>query len=420
MVDFPDTRTCVLAGSDFARTVNLDRIGEAARALHSFRIFRELSRMASFSRRIVVFLTLALAGGCAHPGPGVSGAAQAARILPPASAREIAVEPSITKVASLGMPVSQAGFVKNGTAGIASAVVENADAITGSLTLEAALELAFQRQPRLRLFWEHVEQARGRGETAFAPFLPQISAIGQGFSGRNPRNPLDAAGLPAPEFPTTRGPQDFAFLEMMLQWTLWDFGRTYGRYQQAELGVAITQLQASRAGQTVAFDVTAAYFRVLQAQANLRVGQEAVRRAESILGITRKMLKAGLVERDRVLRAEVELAKEQRAVVQADKTAAVAVAALNLAIGINVSTPTTVVDRTDEPAFSTSLGECLAQAVDNRREFQVAQRSIEVAQEGVRVARAHFLPRVFAQGAAAVADGRHVLVGATETGSINL
>jgi hypothetical protein len=66
-------------------------------------------------------------------------------------------------------------------------------------------------------------------------------------------------------------------------------------------------------------------------------------------------------------------------VVTANRAERVAVAALNLAIGLNVSAPTQIVDRTDEPPFALTLAECLQRAVDNRREFQVAQRDIEVA-----------------------------------------
>jgi outer membrane protein len=40
----------------------------------------------------------------------------------------------------------------------------------------------------------------------------------------------------------------------------------------------------------------------------------------------------------------------------------------------------------------------LQTAVDRRREFQVAQRSVDVAQEGVRVARASFAPRIVSEG----------------------
>jgi outer membrane protein TolC len=62
----------------------------------------------------------------------------------------------------------------------------------------------------------------------------------------------------------------------------------------------------------------------------------------------------------------------------------------------------------------------LQRAVENRREFQVAQREIEAAQEGVRVARAEFTPRFFVQGVVAGEDGYKVRHGTTETATVNI
>src|SRR5262249_34468309 len=81
-----------------------------------------------------------------------------------------------------------------------------------------------------------------------------------------------------------------------------------------------------------------------------------------------------------------------------EEAEAVAIAALNLAIGVNVSASTGVVDTGDVPPFTLSLTECLQQAAAARREFQVARQSVQGAQEGSRVARADFLPRITAEG----------------------
>src|SRR5207249_10425713 len=50
------------------------------------------------------------------------------------------------------------------------------------------------------------------------------------------------------------------------------------------------------------------------------------------------------------------------------------------------------------PPFAQSLAECLQTAVALRREFGVARQSIQVADEGRRVARADFAPRIVAEG----------------------
>src|SRR5262249_10063464 len=153
-----------------------------------------------------------------------------------------------------------------------------------------------------------------------------------------------------------------------------------------------------RAYQTVANDVALAYYQVLRAHSLLRIAGEAVRRAEDDLEVARKLARGGEIVREKVLRAQTALAQAQRARDVADEAEAIAIAALNLAIGLNVSAATTVGARPAVPPSPLPLPDCLRGAVDNRREFQVARRSVQVAQEGSRVACADFAPRIVAEG----------------------
>src|SRR5262249_17297430 len=230
---------------------------------------------------------------------------------------------------------------------------------THALTLGDAIALAFRYQPRLRVLHEQAEQARARGDAAFAAYLPMVTFVNREFSGQNPYGQPGDFASPQPEFAVVPGAQIFWSTELYLRWTLWDFGRTTGKYRQAEIGVDIAELQAVRNSQTVVFEGGTAYYRLLQAQATLRTAQEAGRLAESVLDVTRKSQMQGVVLRDAVLRAEVQLAQARRAVVAAERARLVAIATLNRAIGINVSAPTEIVDRTDEPPFSRTLAESL-------------------------------------------------------------
>src|SRR5207302_2692796 len=108
--------------------------------------------------------------------------------------------------------------------------------------------------------------------------------------------------------------------------------------------------------------------------------------------------KGGALEKEKRLRVGVQLAESQRLLDAAEGAEAVAAAALNLAIGLNVNAQTGVVETSDVPPFAQSLAECLQTAVGLRREFQVARTSIQVVGEGRQVARADFAPRIVADG----------------------
>jgi outer membrane protein TolC len=271
--------------------------------------------------------------------------------------------------------------------------------------------LAFRLQPTLRASLESIQQAQGREDIAFAAFLPTVTSsyLAGGYHIQAGGTGFPILGVPnSPNFTVLpllgsvpvglQGQTGFEVAELKLQWLVCDFGRRLGRYNQAGLALDIAQLQTQRAYQTVANDVAVAYYNVLRARSLHRIATESVRRGEDDLDVARKLAKGGVIEREKVLRAEVALAQAQRSLDTAEEGEAVAIAALNLAIGLNVSATTGVVETGDIPAFTRSLTECLQAAVAARREFQVARQSVQVAQEGSRVARADFAPRIVAEG----------------------
>src|SRR5262249_22769109 len=87
--------------------------------------------------------------------------------------------------------------------------------------------------------------------------------------------------------------------------------------------------------------------------------------------------------------------------VRASTSLATAVAGLNQVIGINVSSPTRVVDLAREPEFHQSLADCLQLAADHREEIRVVLQTVQSAEFGKDIARADFLPRIFLGGTGA-------------------
>jgi outer membrane protein TolC len=279
---------------------------------------------------------------------------------------------------------------------------------TPILTLPEAIDTAFRQQPRLRVYLESVEQARRGEDIAFAPFLPMAVAgysVG-GFDLNVGGNSVPLGPIPGFTFIPAVGSipiglninTGYELAEVKLQWLICDFGRRLGRYRQAGLAADIAQLQSERAFQTVANEVAVAYYQVLRTRALRKTARDAVRRAEDDLDVAKKLEKGGAIEKEKRLRVEVQLAESQRLLDAAEGAEAVAVAALNLAIGLNVNAPTGVVETSDVSPFTQSLAECLQTAVGLRREFQVARQSIQVADEGRRVAKADFAPRIVAEG----------------------
>ncbi len=257
---------------------------------------------------------------------------------------------------------------------------------------------------------ERINQAIGGRTVAFADFLPEAKTSVRPITGDT-----NVDGYALPTIPTYVGNvafggtgERFNLAELNVQWILWDFGRTPGKYGQAVTQVEISRLQFERARQTVAFSVTVAYFQVLQAKALRVVSQEAVVRAESVVRDAENFLNRGTGIRNDLLRAQTLLAETRLSAIKARTAEGIAVAALNQAIGINVGCPTEIVDRPQEPRFELSLSESLQLASDHREEFGVVVRAIRSANLGSGVAQADFLPRVLVGGVAAHQDSNQL------------
>jgi outer membrane protein TolC len=278
-----------------------------------------------------------------------------------------------------------------------------------TVTLDEAVALAFRYQPRLRAQLESIAQARGLEQIVFSTFLPTVAAnydVG-GFSLGVGGEPIRLGkGLPGFNFLPGVGSLPFGLnigttfelAELKVQWLLLDFGRRLGRYEQARLANDVAQLQTERAYQTVANEVAIAYYNVLRSQALRRIAKDALRRAEEELADSRKREREGVVEREVVLRSEVQLAEIRQALHTATEAEFVAHAGLNLAIGLKGDQPVRVAEPPEIPPPATSLADCLQTAVQERREFYVVQRTVEIAVQGGRVARAEFAPKVVADG----------------------
>ena len=286
------------------------------------------------------------------------------------------------------------------------------DAIAASgqpLTLSESIDLAFRTQPRLRAQIESISQARGQQQIAFSLFLPTVAArydVGAFNLGVGGQPIPLAKGLPGFNFLPGIGAipfglnlgTSFELAELKVQWLLLDFGRRLGLSEQARLASDIAWLQTERAHQTVANEVAVAYYNVLRSQALRRTAQDALRRAEEELVDARKREREGVIEREIVLRSEVQTAEYRQALHAATEAEFVALAGLNLAIGLKCNVPLRLVDPTEIPPLAPGLADCLQTAIRQRREFYVVQRTVDVAAQAGRIARAQFAPKVVADG----------------------
>jgi outer membrane protein TolC len=281
------------------------------------------------------------------------------------------------------------------------------------ITFEQAKEIANRQSPKLAEIRANLAIASAREEVAFAAFLPSASMnySFQGFSNNVGYVGTDASGrfpvLPVRGFGP--GNQDFQVLDLQVQWTVFQFGKRLAIHDQATMQQEIVRWQFERARQSVEFDVALNYARVLQAQATRVVAENAVIRALATLRDVVNLTNAGVLTQEDVLRAEVFLADVRQQLITATSDAQIAVATLNRSMGINVSNPTRIVERSaDLDEYPTPLEQCLDQAVAGRPEFTIIQLAVAAAGRGADSARADYLPTISTSGGGSIVEGAGV------------
>ncbi len=264
------------------------------------------------------------------------------------------------------------------------------------ITLEEAVAIALANNHSVKISAEDVDIANSHVGVARSLFFPQVTGS-YGFARSelqpamvDPNNPL----MP----PFYAGEKEFQRAELKVQMILWDFGRTLGTYRQAVLAREIAELRSTRNEQLVRLQVTEAYFNVLRAKKGRSIVEESLSQVEAHLKTARSFHKQGMVDKSDVLRAELYVAQVRQALIKIKNAVELSTSALNLALGVNVNRKTEVVDTEEVPTLAATLEESLHLAVDNRPEFQVVQKAIQIQEQALNVARAGHLPRIYVGG----------------------
>lgn len=347
-----------------------------------------------------------VAVGCIHHSPPETVGDYTSRILAPASIPKeydpVAAPANLNSSPKPPVPPSTA--------------TETEIHLDQPLSLEQAEELAMRHSPRIAASQSMVAAAASRERIAAAAFQPTLSTD-YAFQG-DTSNYQFSGTPPGGMFPVLPirglGPGNFDYevVDLRLQWTVFEFGKRLALHDQALMKAEITHWQLGRTKQEVEFDVAIKYAGVLQARANQVIAEKAVVRAEATLKDVRNLAQNGVLVREDVLRAEVFLADVQQSRITATSEAQIAVAALNRAIGINVSTPTRVIEAAVElEEYPVRLDVCLAQAVSGRPEFSVIRLGVAAASRGEDATRADFFPTITTSSTGSHVDGTHVQSG---------
>jgi len=281
------------------------------------------------------------------------------------------------------------------------------------IDLAKARQLALANNPGIKVIEQTVSKSQTQIGEARSGFFPTISAFSSAqhawdiqktmmpnfiipMLGPNPPPILDISGMP--DFiEVSFGMENTIVTGMSFNQPLFTGTAIWNGYQISKLGyrIAESQLQATR--QRVLGEVTAAYYGALFAKSAVQVAEEALQSARENYERVLKFYNAGKSSRFDLLRAEVQVANFQPAVVSAQN--GLRLAESQLAMMLNLS-ETTEFRFTESLAFipdellDASLADLIDAACRNRPEVAMMEHQQQIALRSVSLARASFLPSV--------------------------
>src|SRR5262245_46566676 len=222
------------------------------------------------------------------------------------------------------------------------------------LTLEECIAIALEAQPRIQATLADYAAARFRVNQAFSPLLPQIS----GFAGASRSEAWTAQTTSLGRNVNTVNQQpgtfglslaskemsDTLLAQVQFSQLLFDFGKTLAATEAARklAEVAVEDVELQR--QLISLTVKEAYTNTLFSQRLIRVQEQAVERAELNLRSAKGFFDVGTRPKSDVARAEVDVANARVDLIRARNALRQAIVALNIAMAIDVDSPTQIVD----------------------------------------------------------------------------
>ena len=260
-------------------------------------------------------------------------------------------------------------------------------------TLAECLEIAARQSPDLLSAAKQVDAARAGVTQANAGKYPNLTA--SGYYQRREQSLADSGGL-------VNGVRvDDYFAEARVSQNLFSSFAVRSRIAAAKLTERIARLNYQAAVNVVVPAVREAFYSTLAAEASIAVRQQAIDLLAAQLKDQQDRLAAGSAGQVNVNRAQVSLANEQPALLDARANVRTAYATLAQLLGVPYATgateaPFRVRGALEVHPFPLAEEECIQRALDNRPEMEARKLALDVLKSQIVAEKAATRPQVSA------------------------
>jgi outer membrane protein len=276
-----------------------------------------------------------------------------------------------------------------------------------SLTLEKAIELGMEKNPRMTLARFQIDASTARIAQARSGLYPRIDFNESYVHTTNPAQAfstkLNQEQIASQDFDPARlnnpsSIQNFAST-LSLSMPIYDAGQIRGGVEQARLNHESASFSAERIRQEVITNIVVAFVGVWSAQDRLEVIHQSLETAKANEKMVRSRYENGLVVKSDQLRAEVRIAELEQERLSAQSQLDVAKVVLNASMGLDTGRLFQLA-RLDEKELRPpgSLDQWCLESLKNRPDIRQLQLQQTIVEEELKKARMAHLPSLYVTG----------------------
>jgi len=265
------------------------------------------------------------------------------------------------------------------------------------LTLEESIDIALKNSIVLNIAKEGSKGATAQKREAITGFLPKFSTS-YSYT-RLSEDPFSRfQGLPPGPLYSMNGMEIPVGTKDNYNWVieakqpLFAGGGILANYQASIIGEDIARIEETAKYQDVVQEVKIAYFNILRAQRIQETAQQSLEMLTAHRDVAQNYFNVGMIPKNDLLHAEVELANGKQALVRSRNAVELAKSHFNTVLKRKIFTPVEVVDILTYQPMKQSFEECLNVSRQTRPELKIS--SLKAAQAGklVQVAQSDYFP----------------------------
>ena len=274
---------------------------------------------------------------------------------------------------------------KKAKAAIKEAQVEYANEVHSIFSLSDCVNIAVERNPKIRSSVYNEEVYKSKIGQAWSNFFPTISA---GLDLSRSMNRYSGDNVPYSNMSYTMGYIPKLSAGMML----FDFGKTKASADYAKRTYESKQADTKENINDIIYNIKSAYFNILFAQAQVSVYEDTVKDYELQLSQAQAFYKLGKKAKLDVVTAEYNLGKAKLNLVTAKNVLQVARVQLSQIMGIPEYTNYELSDELILNKYDETFENLINTAYEVRPELISAKKTAEAAKMNLRAQRRNFTP----------------------------